>query len=304
MWPRTCIDVKRQGTGPERDERAADAARSWRERGGDQLRLCADLLPLVPRSTSISGALALISYRSFLAVRRSADAELRGACGPGAPALAGLDLLRDVDLLLAGGLVGDRGVLAAAEGEPGRLGELQAAGEAVAGVDRPVSAGLALGEAVPHAAGRGGGGGGAGVAGLRGLLLGGLGGLALGAAVRLGVGLALLGLRSLLDGGSGLLLLDHGLGLGLGGGLGALGDDLGDGLGDDLLRDELGLGDLAVHDRVGVDLLGRAGLALGGGLRGALDEGVVLDGLRLEGDLLGLLALLLADAVDLVGRAV
>src|SRR5699024_7294394 len=122
--------------------------------------------------------------------------------------------------------------------------------------------------------------------------------------VGLAAGGALLGLR-----GGALLLLD-GLGLGLGLGcrrgllLGALGDDLGHRLLGDLLGDELGLGHLAVHHGVGVDLLGRAGLPLRCGLGGALVERVVLDGLGLEGDGLGLGALLLADALDRVGRAV
>ena len=48
----------------------------------------------------------------------SAEAELAGAAGPGAPALRGPDLLADGDLLLTGGLVGRRGVLGAAVGAP------------------------------------------------------------------------------------------------------------------------------------------------------------------------------------------
>src|SRR5690625_1852937 len=82
----------------------------------------------------------------------SADAQLSGAGGPGTPALRSLGLLGDVDLLSTGGLVGGGGILAAAEGLPGGAGELQAAVVAVAGVDRPVAAGLALGQAVPHRA--------------------------------------------------------------------------------------------------------------------------------------------------------
>src|SRR6185503_7705831 len=54
---------------------------------------------------------------------------------PGADALALQDLLRDGDLLRPGRLVGRGGVLAAAVGVPGALGELQAAVETVAGVD-------------------------------------------------------------------------------------------------------------------------------------------------------------------------
>src|SRR5690606_19511733 len=60
------------------------------------------------------------------------------------------------DLLGLGGLVRGRGVLGAAEGLPGGAGELQAAVVAVAGVDGPVAAGLALGDLVPDGAGGGG----------------------------------------------------------------------------------------------------------------------------------------------------
>ena len=44
-------------------------------------------------------------------------------------------------------------VLLAAEADPGGVGELQAAVVAVAGVDRPVATGLALGQLVPGACG-------------------------------------------------------------------------------------------------------------------------------------------------------
>src|SRR5699024_8478925 len=230
-------------------------------------------------------------------VRDSADAELRGAGGPGAPALLGLDLLGDVDLLGAAGLVGGGGVLAAAEGPPGLTRELQAAVVAVAGVDRPVAAGLALRDAVPDGTRRGGRCRGAAV--LRG---GRVLGAALGAAVGRARAGALLGLLLALL--LGLGRLGRGLGSGLRLLLGALGDDLGDRLGDDVLGDDLGLGDLAVDDGLGVDELLGAGLALGGGLGGALVQGVVLDGLRLERDLLGLGALVLAHALDLMGGAV
>src|SRR5699024_9945659 len=115
----------------------------------------------------------------------SADAELRGAGRPGAPALSGLDLLGDVDLLGAGGLVRGGRVLAAAEGLPGARGELQPAVVAVAGVDGPVPPGLALRDAVPHGARRCGRGRRTGVAG-------GLRRAALGAAVGLAAGGALL----------------------------------------------------------------------------------------------------------------
>src|SRR5215469_9943477 len=64
------------------------------------------------------------------------------AHGPGADALAGEDVLGHGDLLGRGGQVGGRGVPAAAVGEPGLLGELQAAVKAVAGVDGPVTARL------------------------------------------------------------------------------------------------------------------------------------------------------------------
>src|SRR5690606_17654631 len=82
-------------------------------------------------------------------VRRSAQAELPRAGRPGTPALPGQDPLGDPDLLLARG-VGR--VAGAAVRLPGALGELQTAPVAVAGVDRPVAAGLALGEAVPDGA--------------------------------------------------------------------------------------------------------------------------------------------------------
>src|SRR5699024_6452341 len=209
----------------------------------------------------------------------------------------GLDLLGDVDLLGAAGLVGGGGVLAAAEGPPGLTRELQAAVVAVAGVDRPVAAGLALRDAVPDGTRRGGRCRGAAV--LRG---GRVLGAALGAAVGRARAGALLGLLLALL--LGLGRLGRGLGSGLRLLLGALGDDLGDRLGDDVLGDDLGLGDLAVDNGLGVDELLGAGLALGGGLGGALVQGVVLDGLRLERDLLGLGALVLAHALDLMGGAV
>src|SRR5690606_7720625 len=53
------------------------------------------------------------------------------------------------DLLGLGGLVRGGRLLAAAEGGPGGAGELEAAVVAVAGVDGPVAAGLALGDLVP-----------------------------------------------------------------------------------------------------------------------------------------------------------
>ena len=89
--------------------------------------------------------------------RRGVQAELGGAGGPGAPALGGQHALGDDDLLLAGGLVGSRGVLGATVGGPGARVELQTPVVAVAGVDRPVTTGLALGQTVPVGV-RGGGG--------------------------------------------------------------------------------------------------------------------------------------------------
>src|SRR5690348_15274472 len=66
----------------------------------------------------------------------------RPACRPGTDALAGQHPLGHGDLLCLGGLVGRRGVLAAAIAKPGLLGELQPTVEAVAGAGAPVSAGL------------------------------------------------------------------------------------------------------------------------------------------------------------------
>ncbi|MPM27839.1 hypothetical protein SDC9_74353 [bioreactor metagenome] len=78
---------------------------------------------------------------------------------PGTPALGGLDALGHGDLLLAARVARRAG---AAVRCPGRRGELQATGEAVAGVDGPVAAGLALGDPVPHGGAGGGGRGGRG----------------------------------------------------------------------------------------------------------------------------------------------
>src|SRR5690606_39457496 len=80
----------------------------------------------------------------------AADAGLARARRPGVPALLGQDALGDDDLLLAAGLVGHRRELLAAEGTPGGRGELEAAVEAVTGVDVPPTAALALGELVPR----------------------------------------------------------------------------------------------------------------------------------------------------------
>ncbi len=88
------------------------------------------------------------------------QAGLARADRPGAGALRGQDLLRDGDLLALAGLVGLRGVRAAAEGLPGALAELQSAVVPVAGVDAPVPAALALGDLVPDGDRRGLGAGG------------------------------------------------------------------------------------------------------------------------------------------------
>ncbi len=73
------------------------------------------------------------------------------------PSLAGENTLGDGDLLLAAGLAGRGGVFLAAVGVPGARRELQATVVAVAGVDSPVAAGLALCEAVPVGVGGGSG---------------------------------------------------------------------------------------------------------------------------------------------------
>src|SRR5699024_12372262 len=75
-----------------------------------------------------------------------AAAQGAAAVRPGTGALRGQDLLGHSDLLALGGLVRARGVLGPAEALPRLLGELQAAVVAVAGVDRPVTAGLAGGD--------------------------------------------------------------------------------------------------------------------------------------------------------------
>src|SRR5690606_5128267 len=89
---------------------------------------------------------------------RARQSEARRAGGPCAPTLAGEDTLGDGDLLFAAGLVGRGSVFLAAVGVPGARRELQAALVAVAGVDAPVAAGLALCEAVPVGVGSGSGG--------------------------------------------------------------------------------------------------------------------------------------------------
>ncbi len=68
---------------------------------------------------------------------------------PGADALADQHSLGHGDLLAWGGQIGSGSVGDAAVAGPGVLQELQAAVVAVAGVDVPVTAGLALGDAAP-----------------------------------------------------------------------------------------------------------------------------------------------------------
>ena len=86
-------------------------------------------------------------------VARGGSRQAPSANRPGAAALGGQHPLGDGDLLVAGGLVGRRGVLAATVGGPGALRELQPAVVPVAGVDAPVTARLAGGDAIPFAVG-------------------------------------------------------------------------------------------------------------------------------------------------------
>src|SRR3954447_9470934 len=75
--------------------------------------------------------------------------EVRAAHRPRAGPAGVVDLGGDCDLLLAGGEVGPLGVGTAAVRQPGAVVELQAAVEAVAGVDVPVTARLARRDSVP-----------------------------------------------------------------------------------------------------------------------------------------------------------
>ena len=86
-------------------------------------------------------------------VARGRAREPVAAHRPGAAALGGQDPLRDGDLLVAGGLVGRCGVLAATVRGPVALRELQPAVVAVAGVDAPVTALLAGSDPIPFAVG-------------------------------------------------------------------------------------------------------------------------------------------------------
>src|SRR5690606_4800670 len=84
--------------------------------------------------------------------RSARQAQLRRAVRPGAVTTVGVAQLGcHRDLLLPGGLVRVLRVGTAAVGVPGALVELQAAVVAVAGVDRPVAAGFALGQPIPDA---------------------------------------------------------------------------------------------------------------------------------------------------------
>src|SRR5699024_6221309 len=82
------------------------------------------------------------------------QARALAADGPGARALRLQHTLGDGDLLTLGGLVGVGGELLTAEALPGGLVELETAVVAVAGADRPVAAGLALGDLVPDTGAR------------------------------------------------------------------------------------------------------------------------------------------------------
>src|SRR3954447_6577953 len=75
--------------------------------------------------------------------------EVRAAHRPRAGPAGVVDLGGDCDLLLAAGQVGPLGVLTAAVRQPGAVVELQAAVEAVAGVDVPVATGFARRDGVP-----------------------------------------------------------------------------------------------------------------------------------------------------------
>src|SRR5699024_2694164 len=118
---------------------------------GGAVRLLLRLAGLAGLGLVAVGGAVLLRRRGAAGV--GAAAQGTAAVRPGARALRGQDLLGHRDLLALRGLVRARGVLGAAEALPRLLGELQAAVVAVAGVDRPVAAGLAGGDLVP--AGRG-----------------------------------------------------------------------------------------------------------------------------------------------------
>src|SRR5690606_21275254 len=78
-----------------------------------------------------------------------AGTSARPATTPWLQAAVRVHVVRDLDLLLLGGEVGARGVLAAAVAQPRPDIELQAAVVAVAGVDVPALARLALRDGIP-----------------------------------------------------------------------------------------------------------------------------------------------------------
>src|ERR1700722_15915249 len=93
-----------------------------------------------------------VGFRSALATGWSARTRSSAAHQPGAPALTGLRHLGDGDLLFSRRHVGTRREPQAAVAFPGALVELHTAVVTVAGVDRPVSAGLATRDRVPDLA--------------------------------------------------------------------------------------------------------------------------------------------------------
>jgi hypothetical protein len=82
--------------------------------------------------------------------RRQAEASGGVAATPRLEAALGVQPVRDGDLLGARGLVGPRREVVTVDAQPGAVVELQTAVVAVAGVDAPPAAGLALGDPVPH----------------------------------------------------------------------------------------------------------------------------------------------------------
>src|SRR6478609_2763781 len=204
------------------------------------------------------------------ASRRAAGAR-SGLAAPGLEAGLGVEPVGDRDLLLPGGQVGARGEVGTAVREPRALRELQPAVVAVAGVDVPVAAGLALGDPVPHRGVREVEAGAGGVAGRR---------------------RRRRGRRS--GSGSG--------GLGADGDLGTDGHDLVHRVLGDLRAGLVARLELAVDPHLveGGALL--AGDALGGRLLGALGQGGVVLAGNAERDRLGLADRLLLDAVDRDGQ--
>ena len=103
-------------------------------------------------STLLSASTSLVDD-----VARRRTGQALTARRPRALALAGEHALGDGDLLFLGGQVRGGRVLAAAVTTPGAGRELQSALIAVSGVDGPVAAGFAAGDAIPFAIGRGAG---------------------------------------------------------------------------------------------------------------------------------------------------